>query len=91
MTSEKMRYCWDIMHCDNNTQCAVKENRIEKCWEWMRTHNEFQSQYNLCSECIVYLYHNRNSILSGHEMEQAMMRRGLFEKNVYVFDLHNLQ
>jgi len=57
----------------------------------MKKHDQFQSQYDLCDECIVYLYHSRSSVLSNMEMEQAMMRRGLYEKGVYIFDLHNLR
>lgn len=91
MVQEKMLYCWDIMQCDDAASCPVRQNNIEKCWEWMRNNNQFQFQYDLCNECIVYLYNNQTTQLSKSELEQAMLQRGLYEKGIYRSGPHNLR
>jgi len=83
MSAEKIQYCWDIMQCDEESPCPVKEQKIKRCWDWMREHDQFQCQYGLCYECIVYLCNNENTILSEREIEQVMIRRGLYDKGIH--------
>ena len=87
MVAEKMHYCWEIMQCDEETPCQVKKNNIRNCWEWMKSHDLFQSQYDLCSECIVYLCNTENDFLSDHELDQVMIRRGLYQKEIFLCDI----
>ncbi|HHO48383.1 MAG TPA: hypothetical protein ENN06_08020 [Desulfobacteraceae bacterium] len=47
------------------------------------SNNRFQCQYGLCSECIVYLCNNDNTILSEREIEQVMISRGIFDKGIH--------
>lgn len=81
MGLETMRHCWDIMQCDEEDSCPVRENKIAHCWEWMQKHTQFQSQYGLCAECIVFLSKNENTILAAGEIEQIMISRGLFQED----------
>ena len=82
MASDRMHNCWDIMQCDEENPCPVRLQKISRCWEFMATHNEFQCQYGLCSDCIVYLCNNRNTLLSASELEQVMISRGLYEHDI---------
>lgn len=91
MENEKTTHCWDIMQCDDEIPCPVRDNKLDRCWEWMKKNNRFQFKYDLCNECIVYLYNNKSTLLAKNELEQAMIRRGLFEKGVYISDLHTLR
>ena len=82
MAAERMHNCWEIMQCDEDNPCPVRLQNGSRCWEWMAAHNEFQCQYGLCDECIVYLCNNKNTILSKHELEQVMISRGLYEPDI---------
>ena len=81
MSAETMRYCWEIMQCDEEDACPVRVNKIARCWEWMQQHTQFQSQYGLCAECIVFICQNENTVLASGEIEQIMIRRGLFQED----------
>ncbi|MHB8789955.1 MAG: hypothetical protein ACYDBT_08745 [Desulfobulbaceae bacterium] len=81
MGLETMRHCWDIMQCDEEESCPVRDNKIAHCWEWMQKHTQFQSQYGLCAECIVFLSKNENTILAAGDIEQIMISRGLFQED----------
>jgi hypothetical protein len=81
MGAETMRYCWEIMQCDEEDACPVRVNKVECCWEWMNKHVQFQSQYGLCAECLVYLSRNENTVLAAGEIEQIMLRRGLYQED----------
>jgi len=82
MSAERMYNCWEIMQCDEKNPCPVRVKKNFLCWEWMAAHNEFQCQYGLCDECIVYLCNNKNTILSERELEQVMISRGLYEQDI---------
>ena len=77
MVAERMHKCWEIMQCDENSGCPVRLQNIARCWEWMAQSNEFQCQYGLCSECIVYLCNSGITFLSEEEIHQVMKTRGL--------------
>jgi len=88
MAAERMHNCWEIMQCDEEGQCPIRLQKNSRCWEWMAAHNEFQCQYGLCDECIVYLCNNHNTILSARELEEVMISRGLYEKDIKVSGLN---
>ena len=77
MVAERMHKCWEIMQCDEDSACPVRSQNIARCWEWMAKNNEFQCQYGLCSDCIVYLCNSGITFLSEKEIHEVMARRGL--------------
>lgn len=79
MRGENKCYCWEIMQCDDKDACPVRAQKIDRCWDWMNRHSQFQSQYGLCPECIVYLAQNDNTILAADEVELIMISRGLYQ------------
>lgn len=88
MATERMLNCWEIMQCDEKNPCPVRLAQNSRCWEWMATHNEFQCQYGLCDECIVYLCNNKNTILTKYELEQVMISRGLYQRDIEIPSLN---
>ena len=82
MVAERMYNCWEVMQCDENSQCPVRINKISSCWEYMAQTNEFQCQYDLCHECIVYLCNDKNSLLTNVELENIMISRGLHQEDI---------
>ena len=81
MCGDDQRHCWEIMQCDEEDACPVRVNKVAHCWEWMQQHTQFQSQYGLCAECIVFLCQNENTVLAAGEIEQIMIRRGLYQED----------
>jgi|MTBAKSStandDraft_1061840.scaffolds.fasta_scaffold02408_17 hypothetical protein len=68
--------CWEIMQCtpENALQCpAYKSNR--PCWEIMREIDPFSA--HICSDCIVYVIKQKESIFSKEEIIQIMHRKGI--------------
>ena len=85
MAAKKMKYCWEFMQCDEEDNCPVRVNKIERCWEWMKDQNQFQCQYGLCYECIVYLCNSEETYLTDSEIEQAMVRLGLYQSDTHIY------
>ena len=79
MVAERMHKCWEIMQCDENSMCPVRAQNMTRCWEWMAQNNEFQCQYGLCSDCIVYLCNSGITFLSEKEIQEVLLKRGLDE------------
>ena len=78
MNALKKQSCWEIMQCDDKVLCPVRQNG-QTCWEWMVQNKQFQCQYGLCEECIVYLYNNENTVFSNNEIEEIMHKRQLVQ------------
>lgn len=79
MVAERMHKCWEIMQCEENSMCPVRTQNLTRCWEWMAKNNEFQCQYGLCSDCIVYLCNSGITFLSEKEIQEVLLKRGLDE------------
>jgi len=45
----------------------------------MAKNNEYQCQYGLCGECIVYLCNSGITFLSDKEIHEVLLKRGLDE------------
>jgi len=86
MATEKMQYCWEIMQCDGEPMCPVRKNKIQRCWDWMKEHDQFQCQYGLCNECIVYMRSNESTLLTEREIERVMISRGLYQEEIHILE-----
>lgn len=68
--------CWEIMKCspENTSQCpAYKSDK--PCWEVMREIDAYS--FHICSDCIVYVIKQKNSIFSREEILKIMHRKGV--------------
>ena len=86
MMADKVQYCWEIMQCDDEQLCPVRKNKLDQCWQFMKEHNQFQCQYGLCKDCIVYLCNNENTILTDWEIERIMIRRGFYQEGIRLYE-----
>jgi hypothetical protein len=68
--------CWEIMKCspENTSQCpAYKSDK--PCWEVMREIDAYS--FHICSDCIVYVIKQKDSIFSREEILKIMHRKGV--------------
>jgi hypothetical protein len=68
--------CWEIMQCANQ-RCAARFQRNMPCWEIARKLDDYRSALNVCSDCIVYLSHHKNPILSSKEIDEILKQKGV--------------
>ncbi|MEW6291392.1 MAG: hypothetical protein AB1545_16260 [Thermodesulfobacteriota bacterium] len=68
--------CWEIMQCGNQI-CPARVQRNIPCWEIASKLNDYRSALNVCSDCIVYLRHHKNSILSNKEIDEILKQKGV--------------
>ena len=48
------------VHCNVFDYCAGMRAKNDHCWEVARSKCDFHYVFNVCSECIVYLYEQGN-------------------------------
>lgn len=68
--------CWEIMQC-GNTRCAARLQRNIPCWEIASKMDDYRTALNVCSDCIVYLSRQKNSILSAKEIDDILKQKGV--------------
>lgn len=77
MSQDLPQPCWEIMQCGDDDSCPVRAGRLARCWEQAEQRGGFQSHYGLCAECIVFLCHHDNPILSNAEIAEILTLRSL--------------
>ncbi|THB75388.1 MAG: hypothetical protein D6B25_11995 [Desulfobulbaceae bacterium] len=71
--------CWVIMNCAEDKECPAKNHPHQDCWEVFKAieANTFNSSFNICRDCIVFLSRQKDSPVSSEEMKQIMERKGI--------------
>ena len=75
MTSYSDSKCWEIINCDN-LDCLARSEPETPCWEIAKRVGAFRDVSNTCRDCIVYLFHKENSVLSKKEILEILRHRG---------------
>lgn len=65
------------VHCNILEYCAKSDTVEMHCWELARSKCDFRYVFNICQECIVYLYQYENSKMSREDIEFILQKRGL--------------
>lgn len=65
------------IHCNIFDFCANKNLEEVHCWEVARSKCDFHYVFNVCSDCLVYLYeHERESMkISREDIELILQKR----------------
>ena len=74
MTSYSDSKCWEIINCDN-LDCLARSEAETPCWEIAKRVEAFRDVSNTCCDCIVYLFHKENSVLSKKEIQEILRHR----------------
>ncbi|HER63256.1 MAG TPA: hypothetical protein ENO11_04700 [Desulfobacteraceae bacterium] len=61
------------VHCNVFDYCAGKDSDEIRCWEIARSACDFHYVFNVCTDCIVYLY--EKDITPRKEIEQILESR----------------
>ncbi|MBU0908088.1 MAG: hypothetical protein KKA54_00815 [Proteobacteria bacterium] len=64
------------MQCGNQ-RCTARIQRSMPCWEIASKLDDYRTALNVCSDCIVYLSHHKNSILSPKEIDEILKQKGV--------------
>ena len=65
--------CWKITQCDNK-ECVAR-NKEGMCWEIAKEFGDYRTRLNVCSDCLVYLIHNENTILTRAEIKKILAKK----------------
>jgi hypothetical protein len=82
MESDLKFNCWEIMNCEN-MDCQARQEPETACWEVARRIGSFHNISNTCSDCIVYIFKNEQSILSTKKALNIIEQRSI-NKNLGV-------
>ena len=63
------------VHCNVFDYCSGNQLEKAHCWEVARTKCDFHYVFNVCSDCIVYLYENNSLEISKKDIEVILQRR----------------
>ncbi len=69
--------CWEITKCTKIKGCIARNRPEVPCWELARELDDYRTILNVCEDCIVYLSHQKNSVLSEKEIREIMEKKGL--------------
>ena len=76
MTEEFDWHCWKIMQC-NNEECSARKHDDKPCWMLARELEDYRTALNVCSDCLVYLSRQNNTILSQDEIKEILRKKGV--------------
>ncbi len=71
MGSRSDLFCWEIMQCENSSNCPARKNPEKNCWEIASELDDFRNASNICRDCIVHLLKLGNA-LSNQEMKNIV-------------------
>lgn len=67
--------CWEIMKCDDSKKCLAKEQIDKMCWEIIQEREPLS--FHICSDCLVYISHQKNGQFSREEILSIMAQKGI--------------
>lgn len=63
------------VHCNVFDYCCGKQLEEVQCWEVARSNSDFHYVFNVCSDCIIYLYDHGGSGISRKDIELILQKR----------------
>lgn len=69
--------CWEITQCGRTEECIVCKEPGKECWELASKLNDYRSNLNVCSDCIVFLAKQKDSALPAEEIQSILEKKGV--------------
>jgi len=69
--------CWEIMQCGAE-ECVARKNPGTPCWEVVREMGYFQSTFNVCKDCIVFVSKQNPPILTARELDSILEHKAFY-------------
>jgi len=63
------------VHCNVLDYCAGNHMEEVHCWEVARSERDFHFMFNVCPDCIVYLYEQDTARMSRKDIELILQKR----------------
>lgn len=67
--------CWEVIGCGKQAQCPVwkmAQAGGKPCWEVVGSFDDYRSALNVCGDCLVFVLHQSQSVLSPAEIADIM-------------------
>ncbi len=75
MKSFKHQDCVKILQCNVFEKNLAQGRSNTNCWEMARQTQDDRFMYNICQDCIVYLFEHEEGVFTENEMEQILSQR----------------
>ncbi len=75
MATQTMWSCRDTIQYNDETQYPVQEANTESCWDIVSEVDAYS--FNVCTDCLVYVDGQENSILSQREIQDILTFKGI--------------
>ena len=63
------------VHCNVFDYCSGNQLEESHCWEVAQSRCDFHYVFNVCSDCIVYLYGNNSVSISKKDIDIILQKR----------------
>lgn len=63
------------VHCNVYDYCAGRHLKEGHCWEIARSKCDFHYVFNVCSDCIVFLYDRDSTLVTRRDIEEILQDR----------------
>jgi hypothetical protein len=72
---QRLPRCWEIIGCGKQGKCQVSKMAQaggRTCWEVVGSFDDYRNALNVCGDCLVYVLHQSQSVLSPSEIADIM-------------------
>ena len=77
MGSFKHEECAKVIQCDVFSNHLAHGGKDSSCWEMARQAKDFRFLYNVCQDCIVYLFSRKENVFSKNEIRDIISKRNI--------------
>jgi hypothetical protein len=63
------------VHCNVFDYCSGNQHEKARCWEVAQLKCDFHYVFNVCTDCIVYLYENNSMDMPRKDIENILQQR----------------
>ena len=63
------------VHCNVFDYCSANQSDKGHCWEVARSNCDFHYVFNICTDCIVYLYNKNGMEMSRKDIDGILQQR----------------
>lgn len=69
------------VNCNVFEYCNGNQREKAHCWEVAQLKCDFHYVFNVCTDCIIYLYENNSINLSRQDIESILQQRGPIQEH----------
>lgn len=81
--TQRVPRCWEVIGCGKQGHCRVwkmAQSAEKPCWEVVGSFDDYRSALNVCGDCLVFVLHQGQSVLSPREIADILAAKAKHPK-----------